>query len=145
MWLQKRTGLRDSKHYRIPAKGEHAGVSVFDRYALAAVSEEGPCRRGGKSFPRQSLGRHTRNYLAAVAAINSEICIGGQDDGISERFGHANEASVGEAHGDVGVFLHEPQDWLYVVGEVERGDQGMPAKECAETWRAASAKQVERF
>ena len=49
-----------------------------------------------------SFGRHTRNHLSTVATVNSEILVGRQDDGVGKRFGHANEASIGEAHGNVG-------------------------------------------
>lgn len=68
-----------------------------------------------------------------MTAINAEVCIGRQNDGISKSFGHANEASVGEAHRNVGVLLYELQDWLDVAGKVEGDDQGMAAKECTET------------
>jgi hypothetical protein len=36
-----------------------------------------------------------------MASIASEILIGRQDDGISKRFGHANEASISETHRNV--------------------------------------------
>ena len=42
-----------------------------------------------------------------MATVNSEILVGSEDDGIGKRFGHANEASIGEAHGNVGVFLDQ--------------------------------------
>ena len=54
-----------------------------------------------------SFGRHTWNHLSTVATVNSEILVGRHDDGIGKRFGHANEASIGEAHGNVGVFLDQ--------------------------------------
>ena len=54
-----------------------------------------------------SFGRHTRNHLSTVATVNSEILVGRQDDGVGKCFGHANEASIGEAHGNVGVFLDQ--------------------------------------
>jgi hypothetical protein len=50
---------------------------------------------------QRSFGCHTRNYLAAMAAVDPEILVGRQDDGISKRFGHANQARVGEAHRNV--------------------------------------------
>src|SRR6266481_2779272 len=39
-----------------------------------------------------SFGRHTRNHLSTVATVNSEILARRLDDGVSKRFGHANEA-----------------------------------------------------
>jgi hypothetical protein len=72
-----------------------------------------------------------------VAAINAEVRIGRQDNRISKRFSHANEASVSYAHGNIRVFLDEFQDWLYVLDEIESDDQGTAAKKCVETWRAA--------
>jgi hypothetical protein len=50
------------------------------------------------------FGRYTRNHLPIVAAVNSKILVGCQNDGIGKRFGHANKASIGEAHGNVGYF-----------------------------------------
>ena len=58
------------------------------------------------------FGRHTRNHLSTVATVNSEILVGRQDDRIGKRFGHANEASIGEAHGNVGVFLDQLRNRL---------------------------------
>ena len=45
--------------------------------------------------------------LAVVAAVEVEIVVGGQNDGIGGNFGHADQASVGQAHWHVGVFVHE--------------------------------------
>ena len=56
-------------------------------------------RMTSRAWP--SFGRHTRNHLSTVATVNSEILVGRQDDGVGKRFGHANEASIGEAHGNV--------------------------------------------
>src|SRR6266852_5957919 len=53
------------------------------------------------SLRQRSFGCHTRNYLAAMAAVNPEILVGRQDDGITKRFGHANQACIGEAHRNV--------------------------------------------
>jgi hypothetical protein len=79
---------------------------------------------GGK----RSLGCHTGNLLAAVAAVNSEILVGREDDRISKRFGHANEASIGEAHGNVGILLDQPQDWLHVLCKCEGDQQSAAAR-----------------
>jgi hypothetical protein len=54
-----------------------------------------------------------------VATVNSEILVGRQDDRVGKRFGHANEASIGEAHGNAGVFLDQLRNRLYVLGKLE--------------------------
>jgi hypothetical protein len=63
-----------------------------------------------------------------VATVNSEILVGREDDGIGKRFGHANEASIGEAHGNVGIFLDQLHDWLYVLGKCEGNQHSAAAK-----------------
>src|SRR5207244_4572680 len=59
------------------------------------------------SLRQRSFRRHTRNYLATMAAVDPEILVGRQNDGISKRFGHANQACVGEAHRNVRVLLDQ--------------------------------------
>jgi hypothetical protein len=54
-----------------------------------------------------------------VATVNSKILVGRQDDGVGKRFRHANEASIGEAHGKVGVFLDQLRNRLYVPRKLE--------------------------
>jgi hypothetical protein len=66
--------------------------------------------------------------LAAVATVNSETLVGREHDGIGKRFGHANEASNGEAHGNVGILLDQLQDWLHVLGKWEGDQQSAAAK-----------------
>jgi hypothetical protein len=63
-----------------------------------------------------------------VATVNSKILVGREDDGIGERFGHANEASIGEAHGNVAILLHQLHDWLHVLGKCEGDQQSAAAK-----------------
>jgi hypothetical protein len=66
-----------------------------------------------------------------MAAVNTKISIGRQDYGIGERFGHADQAGIGEAHGYVWVLLHELQHWLQVVCQVESNEHGTTPKERA--------------
>jgi hypothetical protein len=47
---------------------------------------------------------------------------------MDKRFAHANEASIGEAHGDVGIFLHQLHDWPHVLGKSEGNQQSTAAK-----------------
>ena len=55
-----------------------------------------------------SFGCHTRNRLAAVATVNTEILVRRQDHRVGEGFTHAHEASISEAHGDVAVLRDKP-------------------------------------
>jgi hypothetical protein len=66
--------------------------------------------------------------LTAVATVSSEILVGSEDDGIGKRFGHANEASIGEAHGNVGVLFDQFHDWLDVLGKCEGDLQSAATK-----------------
>jgi hypothetical protein len=80
-----------------------------------------------------------------VATVNSEILVGRQDDGVGKRFGHANEASIGEAHGNVGVFLDQFGNWLYVQRKLEGDDHGTAAKQLTEARGAALSEKVVRL
>src|SRR6202040_546996 len=92
-------------------------------------------RMTSRAWP--SFGRHTRNHLSTVATVNSKILVGCQDDGVGKRFGHANETSIGKAHGNVGVFLDQLRNRLYVLGKLEDDDHGTAAKQLTEPRRAA--------
>jgi hypothetical protein len=52
-----------------------------------------------------------------MATVNSEILVGREDDGIGKRFGQANEASIGEAHGNIGILLDQLHNWLHVLAK----------------------------
>ena len=93
----------------------------------------------------RSLRGHTGDNPAAVATVSAEILIGRQHNAIGERFGHAHEASIGEAHGNVGVFLHKLQDWLQILGNLESDEQGTATEQSAETGRASCSEKVERL
>jgi hypothetical protein len=54
--------------------------------------------------------------------------VGRDDDRIGKRFGHANEASIGEAHGNVGVLLDQLYDCLHVLGKYKGDLQSAAAK-----------------
>jgi hypothetical protein len=49
-----------------------------------------------------------------VSTVDSKILVGRENDGIGKHFGHANEASVGEAHRNVGILLDQSDDWFHV-------------------------------
>ena len=44
------------------------------------------------------------------------------------RFGHTNEASIGDVQWDVRIFLDQLHDWLDVLGKREGDEQRAPAK-----------------
>jgi hypothetical protein len=75
-----------------------------------------------------------------MAAVNTKISIGRRDYGVGERFGHADQACIGEAHGYVSVLLHEPQHWLQVVCQVKSN----AARNDAEAARLARARHALR-
>src|SRR5207245_9536247 len=75
---------------------------------------------------------HTRNYLATMAAVDPKILVSRQNDGISKRFGHANQACVSEAHRNVRVLFDQSHNGLYAVGKFEGHQQSTAAKQCAE-------------
>ncbi len=81
--------------------------------------------------------------MAAVATVNSEISVCGEDDGIGKCFGHANQASIGEAHGNVGILLDQLHDWFHVLGECKGDQQSATAKQCAKIGGTKPSKKVE--
>ena len=81
--------------------------------------------------------------MTAVAAVNAEIGIRGQDDGVGERLGHAHEASIGEAHRHVRVLLNEPHHWLDVLRQIKCNAHGMATKKGTQSGRATQSEKVE--
>ena len=81
--------------------------------------------------------------MTTVAAIDAEIGIGGEDDGVGQGFAHPHEAGIGKTHGDVGVLLHKIQDPVQLIGEVKGGDHGAAAKKRGEARSAPSPEKVE--
>lgn len=75
-----------------------------------------------------SFGSRTRNYLAAVPTVDSKILVGRENEGIGKHFSHANQASIGESHRNVGILLDQFHDWLHVLGKCEGDEQGAAAK-----------------
>src|SRR5229473_1561908 len=73
--------------------------------------------------PRRRPGSrrgHTGNGLTAVAPVNPEVRIGRQEHRVGDDLGHPHETRVREARGKIRVLLHELQDRLDMVPEVER-------------------------
>ena len=61
--------------------------------------------------------------MAAVASIAFEIGVGGHDNRVGEGFTHADEAGIGQAHGDVGVFGTQIKHLEQFVGQVQSNPQ----------------------
>jgi hypothetical protein len=55
--------------------------------------------------------------LPAMTAVIFEIRIGSEYQGIGKSLGHANEASIGEAHGEVRVFGSEVEHVVQFIRE----------------------------
>ena len=77
-----------------------------------------------------------------MPAINQEILIGGQNDGICKGLGHANEAGIRKAHGNLGIFFHQLRDCLEILSKLEGHKEGAPAQERAETRSSARFEKV---
>src|SRR5665213_3671265 len=97
----------------------------------------------GLTLAAVSARHYARNHVTTVATVDAKIGIGGKEDGIGERFGHAHEAGIGEAHGYVRVLLHELEHRVQVFCQIESDKYGTAAKQCAQTGRAARSKQME--
>ena len=78
-----------------------------------------------------------------MSAVDAEVRIGREQDRIGRRLAHSDEARVGEAHRDVRILLHETQHAIEVVREIERRNNGTPAKKRTEGWPAARPQKVE--
>ena len=81
--------------------------------------------------------------MTAVASINAKVRICRQKDSAGKHFGHANEAGIGKAHRQVGIFLHEREDSLHLVAQVEDGHHCAAAEQCNECWGAARTNKME--
>ncbi len=86
------------------------------------------------------MRNHSGHGLAPVAAVDAKVAIRGEKHWIGERFSHAHEAGVGEAHGDVLILLHQPQYLFHLRAELEIEDQSTPpAEQTGEPGGAAPA------
>jgi hypothetical protein len=54
-----------------------------------------------------------------MTAIDTEVRVSGEYEGIGQCFGHTHEAGVGEAHGHIGIFLQQLQHSFQVIVQVE--------------------------
>jgi len=95
--------------------------------------------------PLRSVRYHARNRLAAVAAIDAEARVRGENDRIGQHFGHADEARIGEAHRQITVFLYELHDPFELVGEIEARGYGAATEKSGEPGCAGRTEEVERL
>src|SRR5438874_2666140 len=99
---------------------------------------------GSASVSDACLVRMTETLAdPVILTTDPETLVGRQNDGISKRFGHANQACVGEAHRNVRVLLDQSHNGLHAVGKFEGDQQSTAAKQCAEIGCAASSEKVE--
>ena len=96
---------------------------------------------------RRTLGRgdHARHDLTAVAAVEAEVCVGGQDDGIGEYLRHPYQLGVGQTGRHLGVLLDQLQDVLEVVAEIEADDKCLAPQQFTERPLVPATEQVKRF
>ena len=80
-----------------------------------------------------------------MAAVYSEILVGRQDDRISKRFRHTNDASICQTHRNVGILFDQSPNRFDVFGKFEGNQQSTAAKQCAEIGCATSSEKVERL
>jgi hypothetical protein len=80
-----------------------------------------------------------------MAAIDAEVGISGKYKGIGKRLGHTHKACIGEAHGNVGVFLQQLQHRFQVVVQSEIWEHGAALKQSAEHRDSTRAEKMEGF
>ena len=80
-----------------------------------------------------------------MAAIDSEILVCRQNNGISENFRHTDKAGISEAHGNIGIFCDQLRDWPEVFGKLEGDNKGTSANQCANCWGSLPAQKVVRL
>ena len=91
------------------------------------------------------MRRHAWNDVATMTAIDAEISVSREHDGISKRLGHAHEAGLCEAHGHIGVLLQELEHRLKVLCQLKRNEQGTSSKQLVQARRTAHSDKVKSF
>src|SRR5213079_491042 len=104
-------------------------TASVDEYANLIVEVVGTAGGAGSASGAPPVFRHDRgNGVTAVLAIQPEVPVEGENAAVRVRFGHADEAGVGERHRHAGVTGHQP-DRAHVVLELEGDPQGAAAEE----------------
>ena len=66
--------------------------------------------------------------MPAMAAIDPEIGVSGEENGIGHGLRHPDQTGIGQAHRHAGVLLHQLENRLEVLREFE-GEQQRTAPE----------------
>src|SRR5262245_8035617 len=117
-----------------------AATKRAPRRADSALSERDVTRVRDED---RSARREAWNDLAAMAPVDAEVGIGRQENRICRRLAHSDETRVGEAHRDVGILLHETQNTIEFITEIERRDDDTTTQHRAQGRPAPAAQEVE--
>ena len=80
-----------------------------------------------------------------MAPIDAEVGIRGKYNGIGKCFGHTHESGIGEAHGDIAVFLQQFQHSFHIIGKIEICEHGAALKQSTKPRGSARVEKVEGF
>jgi hypothetical protein len=89
--------------------------------------------------------QETRDDPAAVPAIDKKITVSGYDYGIRLNFGHADEASIGQAHRHIGIFVHQRKDGLQLSLQIELRRRKAAPQQGGQFRSSLSTQQMESF
>lgn len=56
--------------------------------------------------------------------VNAEVPIQRDNHWVRQLFGHADEASIGEAHRQIGILSHQPKNCVDFRREIEGANNG---------------------
>src|SRR5215467_9817052 len=79
-----------------------------------------------------SRRQHARNDLPAMTPVNAEVRVRSEEHGVVQRLSHADEASVGEAHRYVCIFLQQLEHSIHVVGKAVLAHEGASAQQAGD-------------
>src|SRR5262249_12570586 len=85
------------------------------------------------------------NDLATVSPVDAEVRIGRQKKWVRCRLAHSDETRVGEAHGDVGILLHQTPNAVEFIAEIERRHDDTPTEHRAQGRPTPAPQEVEGF
>lgn len=89
------------------------------------------------------MRRQAGNDLPAVAAIDPEVSIDGEKNGIGRHFAHPHQTGIGKAHRDIRVLLHELQHTLQFATEVKRRNDSTAAQESGQCRLSRGSQEKE--
>ncbi len=98
-----------------PAAGTWCHPAFAQRCMFARNDEELICVAGEVGAARGSTWHDARHNVPAVAAVDAEVAVRGEQDGIGDNLRQPHQAGVGEAHGHVGIFPQQRQNRPQVV------------------------------